>query len=278
MVGELVEQARAELAGAPFAPSPREAHLLLGHTLGLSEAQLLARWKSEVSKERERAFRSLLERRLGGEPVAYLLGRREFFGRSFRVDRRVLIPRPETEHLVEAALALDLPDRPAVLDLGTGSGCIAITLALELEAPTVVGVDLSPAALAVASANARDLGTGTVLRFVGGDLATPLSLHGFDLVVSNPPYVGRDEESRLSPEILDFEPAGALFPPAESASLIRRLVEELEGLDRGAYLLFEFGHRQAEAVRSIVATSAFELVRIHDDYQGIPRVAVARRA
>ncbi len=147
----LVAAARARLKTAPFEPSPREALLLVGRVLGLSEAQVLARGGEAVPEAAAREIEALLVRRLAGEPVAYLFGEREFFGRSFAVDPRVLIPRPETEHLVEIALALPLPARPRILDLGTGSGAIAVTLALELPAARVVATDRSPAALAVAA-------------------------------------------------------------------------------------------------------------------------------
>ena len=150
----LLVEARRRLAAAPFAPPAREAGLLLAHALGVSEAQVLARHDEDVPAAAADRFLALLERRLAGEPFAYLTGEREFYGRGFRVDRRVLIPRPETEHLVEAALALPLPPGPRILDLGTGSGCLAVTLAAELPAATVVATDLSLAALAVARANA----------------------------------------------------------------------------------------------------------------------------
>jgi release factor glutamine methyltransferase len=280
MLGELVELGRSSLARADFGPAPREAHLLLGHVLGLTEAQVLARWDQQIPSEPERRFRSLLERRLRGEPVAYLLGRREFYGRSFRVDSRVLIPRPETEHIVEAALRLPLPPRPRILDLGTGSGCLAVTLALEIDQASVVAVDISPAALSVARLNAVDLIGARALdriRFVAGDLAGSLSLENFDLVVSNPPYIGRDEEAFLLPEIRDFEPHRALFSPGGDDAMIQRLLAELEGLARGSHLAFEIGHRQSERVTGFLARSGFQSLGMTEDYQGIARVAVARR-
>src|SRR4030095_1300690 len=146
-VGQLLAEARPRLAATPFGASTREALLLLGHVLNLSEAQVLARQESEVSGEAERRFRDLLARRLTGEPVAYLLGEREFYGRPFYVDSRVLIPRPETEHVVEAALAERLPAAPRLLDVGTGSGCLAVTLALEIPGARVAATDLSAGAL-----------------------------------------------------------------------------------------------------------------------------------
>ncbi len=276
MVGELVETGRKQLQAAPFQPNPREAHLLLSHVLGLSEASILARWDEAVSSADERSYRALLERRLTGEPVAYLLGEREFYGRPFAVDRRVLIPRPETEHLIEAALALD-PAPARVLDLGTGSGCLAVTLALELGDAAVVAVDRAAGALDVARANARSLGAGARVRFVCGDLAGATDLGDFDLVVSNPPYVGRHEVPDLSIEVTGFEPHEALFPADHPDAVIECLLAELDGLRPGAHLLVEIGHLQAPRRQRLLANTAFELVRTVPDYQGIPRVLVTRR-
>lgn len=277
MVGDLAAAARRKLAQAPFEVSSREANLLLGHVLELSEAQLLAGWDREVDDEAARAFEDLLERRLRGEPVAYLFGRREFYGREFRVDSRVLIPRPETEHLIEAVLALPLDERPRILDLGAGSGCVGITLALELPGSTVVAGDLSVAALALAAGNARRLGARNV-RFLASDLGTAVALDAFDLVVSNPPYVGLEEAPALPIEVREFEPHLALFSPGKAESVIRRLLDELAGLRPGAFLAFEIGHLQSRRVRQLLTRSSFSLEATISDYQGIPRTIVARRA
>lgn len=244
--------------------------------LGLSEAQLLARPERPVTAVERARFVGLLERRLTGEPVAYLLGEREFYGRTFAVDRRVLIPRPETEHLVEAALGLALPPRPRLLDVGTGSGCIAVTLALELPAARVVASDLSPAALAVAAGNARRLGASRV-RLVAADRGTALVLEAFDLVVSNPPYIDPADAAGLSPEIVDHEPHRALFAPGRGDAVLADLIEEAARLRPGARLLLEIGHRQLPAVRRLAAPGPLHLTAIVDDYAGIPRVVALER-
>ena len=274
IVEEILTAARHRLSKASFDPPIREAALLLSRVLGLSEAQLLAHSRDEVPAAAVEEFSSLLERRLTGEPVAYLLDQKEFFGRSFLVDSRVLIPRPETEHLVEAALDQDLPPSPLILDVGTGSGCIAITLALELPAARVVATDLSPAALAVARANTRRLGVEDRVRLVATDLARGLDSTCFDLLVSNPPYIGADEADELSSEITSFEPATALFSPIDAHGVLERLLDELDQVKMGTPLVMEIGLGQSHRVRSLASGSSFELATIRPDYAGIPRVAI----
>lgn len=276
-VRSLLAAARRRLAGAPFRPPGREAALLLGHVLGLSEAQVLARSAEPVAPERVAELERLLARRLAGEPVAYLRGEREFYGRSFAVDSRVLIPRPETEHLVEHALALDLPPRPLVLDLGTGSGCIAVTLAAERPHLRAVGSDLAPGALAVARANAHRHGVGERVWLVAADLATGLDLARFDLVVSNPPYIAHRERALLSPEVERYEPELALFSPGEPVEFLLALLAALAPLPAGVPLVLELGDRQARPLRERLAVSPFEALAIHRDYGGRERIAVLRR-
>ncbi len=273
-VHELLRRGRGKLRAAPFAPPPREARLLLGHALGLDEAQVLARDADPVPAPVERRFDELLERRLRGEPVAYLLGEREFWGRSFVVDRRVLIPRPETEHLIEIAIALPLPPAPRILDLGTGSGCIAVTLALELAGSRVTAVDVSPAALAVAAHNARRLGAR--VRFAGADLTEALRLEDFDLVVSNPPYIDPDDRPRLSLEVTGFEPALALFAEGGDA-VVERILEAAARLRPGAFVTLEIGDAQVDRVAALAATSPLELLEARRDLAGIPRSLLLRR-
>lgn len=290
-VSALLAEAKAALAAAPFRPSPREAHLLLGHVLGLTEAKLLARAAEAVPPAAEDAFRALLARRLAGEPVAYLLGEREFFGRSFAVDARVLVPRPETEHLVETALALELPPRARVLDVGVGSGAIAVTLALERPEWRVTGADLSPGALAVARANARRHGVAGAgrLALVAADLAAGLDLSRVDLLVSNPPYVAWEDAAGLSPEVRDFEPGLALFaPPAvpagdpgggalPGAGVTARLLQQSRVLPPGAQVVLELGLGQLDGLLRLAAEEGWVPERVVPDYAGIHRVVVLER-
>jgi release factor glutamine methyltransferase len=276
-VRDFLAEARVRLAATPFGAPPREGSLLLARVLGLTEAQLLARDREEVPPEAAGRFQALLERRMTGEPVAYLLGEREFYGRTFQVDDRVLIPRPETEHAIEAALAEPLPPRPWILDVGTGSGILAVTLALEIPGARAVATDLSLGALGVAAGNARRLGAGGRVHPVQTDLTAGLDLSRFDLVVSNPPYIDPAEAPDLSPEVCDFEPSLALFAPGTGDSILARLFALCGGLRSGVRLIVEIGYGQLDIARRHAEGSALLLEEARPDYSGIPRVLVLRR-
>ena len=278
-IGDLVRQGRQALGTVDFEPSPRESVLLLARILGRGEASIRAHGEEAVPAEVEARYRQLLERRLRGEPMAYLFGEREFYGRPFFVDRRVLIPRPETEHLIAAVLALELPARPLLLDAGTGCGCIAVTLALELPEARVVATDLSIAALEVARANVRRHGVDHRVPLAHADLAAALRLEGVDLVASNPPYVDAQDIDMLSREVRDFEPRLALFAPGRGHSVIERLLDETVGLRPGAHLVIEIGYDQSEWLEAAVAARPeWHLVDLIRDYGSIPRTAVLRRS
>jgi release factor glutamine methyltransferase len=265
--------ARTRLADADFEPALRDANLLLARTLDWSEAQVLARGTEEIASDLLAEFEARIDRRLAGEPVAYILGEKEFFGRDFFVDRRVLIPRPETEHLVEIALRLGLPADARVLDIGTGSGCLAVTLLAEITDCRAVATDISFAALRVAESNARRHGVEQRLELVATDLASAVSLQNFRLVVSNPPYIGLEEASTLSSEILEFEPGTALFAGPTGDSLLRRLLQTLSALQSGTPLLLEVGAGQSDAIAQLAEVSAFSLEEMHADLAGIDRIA-----
>ncbi len=276
-IGALLAGARPRLAAAPFRPSTREGALLLGAVLGLSEAQVFARPGAEVADAAAARFEEMLRRRLTGEPVSYLFGEREFYGRPFHVDSRVLIPRPETEHVVESALALHPPRGAWLLDVGTGSGCLAVTLALEILESRVVATDISPAALAVAQGNARRLRASDRVHLLAADLAAGLDLGRFDLAVSNPPYIDRAEAPALSPEVCNFEPHLALFSPGAGDSTLARLCGTASGLRPGAHLVVEIGFGQFDAARRHAAAAGLELAGVRRDYSGIPRVLTLKR-
>lgn len=279
-IGELVREGRSRLAAAIFVPPPppREAALLLGRALGLSEAQILARDDRPVDPRDAGRYREWIERRTGGEPVAYILGEREFYGRVFHVDSRVLIPRPETEHLIEQALRVSLPTRPRILEIGVGSGCIAVTLACELPFARVVATDLSAGALTVARGNAKRLGAADRVGLVRTDLFAGIAPESIDLLVSNPPYVDRAEGAEMSPEVCNFEPHLALFPPGGGGlETIARLLESAAALRPGTRVLLEIGRGQLAALETLARAAGFDLLAAPSDYAGIPRVAVLAR-
>ncbi len=271
---DLLDAGQEHLAGAVEQPR-REAALLLGEVLRLSEAQLYARADDDVPEPAAVSYGQLIRRRADRIPVAYLLGRREFHGRSFAVDPRVLIPRPETEHLVEAALNC-IDDGARVLDVGTGSGCIAVTLALERPGSRIVATDLSPGALAVAAANCRRHGVADRVRLVRADLLSALCPGAFDVVVSNPPYIDVGEWPSLMPEVRDHEPPEALFA-GDGLDFYRRLFADGGFLREGQRLLLEIGKGQLDAVRELAAGSGFDVEWVVADLAGIPRVLTLRR-
>ncbi|HVS66574.1 MAG TPA: peptide chain release factor N(5)-glutamine methyltransferase [Thermoanaerobaculia bacterium] len=275
-IAELRREGRDRLSASRAAVDSREATLLLATVLGQSEARLLARSEQPVDDRHCAAYRALIARRASGEPVAYLLGEREFYGRTFAVDPRVLIPRPETEHLVEIALELFAARTATILDVGTGSGCIAITLALESSSLSLLASDRSLDALAVARANRRRLAPGRSILWLAADLLEGFELGGLDAVVSNPPYLSPDEAGSLATDVRDHEPHGALFAPPDGLDHLRRLVAGSRGLRTGARLIVEVGTSQAPAVAEL-AGNAFAVERIERDYAGHERVVCLRR-
>lgn len=269
-LGELLTSVRKRLGEAPFEVSQREALLLLSRVLQLSEAQILANVDRAIAPGDVDRLEQLVARRVRGEPVAYLFREKEFYGRGFLVDPRVLIPRPETEHLVEAALAIDLPSGASVLDVGTGSGCIAVTLALEK--PLVVhAVDRSLDALEVARFNATRHGARVSLAAT--DLVSPIAPGSFDLVVANLPYVAEDERSRISTEILEYEPEAALFAE-DGLGAFRQLFAQVGAWERRPPLVLEIGSEQAESVAQIAERHGYLKPRTIKDYAGLDRVLI----
>jgi release factor glutamine methyltransferase len=240
--------------------------------LGVSRAWLAA-YRDDIPPEPAAAqFDVLIARRLGGQPIAYLIGRREFYGHEFRVTPDVLIPRPETELLVEAALEI-LPqfvDR-TVLDLGTGSGCISIAIARERPTVRVTAVDRSTAALAVARFNAGAL--GATVEFIESDWFAGLAGRSFDLIISNPPYVASDDP-HLARGDLRFEPVPALAAGAGGLEAIRRIVAAApRALREGGWLLFEHGYDQSQACKDLLVEAGFDNLLFRSDMAGLPRVA-----
>ena len=256
---------------------PLEARMLLERVLGKASAWLIAHADEAASAEAEQAFAALAERRHQGEPIAYILGKREFYGLDFQVARAVLIPRAETELLVDLALARIAADAAVrVLDLGTGSGAIAVALAKRRPQARVTAVDVDYAALAVARANASR--HGVRVRFFCGDWFGALSGESFDLIVSNPPYVAA-ADPHLAMGDLRFEPQRALVGGADGLDGIRAIVAKAGAhLRPGAGLLFEHGYDQAEVCRALLEAQRYREVQSWPDLAGIPRVSGGRAA
>jgi release factor glutamine methyltransferase len=266
--------AAAELRAASATPR-LDAELLLAHALGVGRAHVLAGGASPLTAEQLGGFRGLVARRAELEPVAYLVGHKEFFGLDFVVDRRVLVPRPETELLVELALErlnVRAFGRLNVADIGTGSGCIAIALAKHLPSAELIAVDVSPGALQVAAANAERHGVADRVRLVQGDLLAPLD-RPVDLLVSNPPYTVLGE---IDEGVRRHEPRGALDGGPDGLDLYRRLLAEAPAkLRRNGAALLEIGATQGAAV-SELAREHFPGARIslHKDLAGLDRVVI----
>lgn len=252
-----------------------DARLLVQHVAGCSHAALIARPERPLALEQLAWLESLVSRRAGGEPLAYLLGSAEFYGREFAVSPAVLIPRPETEGLVEMALErMKGIEAPRILDLGTGSGIIAVTLALEKPAARVMAVDVSPEALDVARGNAERLGARVDFRL--GSWFGPVAGERFDLIVSNPPYVALDDP-HLELNGLPFEPQLALtdgVAEGNGLSCIRAIVGGAPShLMPGGWLLFEHGYDQGEASRNLLQEKQFKCILTQPDLAGIDRIS-----
>jgi release factor glutamine methyltransferase len=271
-INEIV-QCSALALGLGAAEARLEAQVLLGHALGQSRAWLIAHGGDPLDPEQTAAFADLFERRRSGEPIAYILGEREFFSLNFMVTPAVLIPRPETELLVDLALERLPADRSRrVLDLGTGSGAVAVTLALHRPQAGVVAVDQSAAALEIARENAERLGAVN-LRLIQSDWYSALGEEKFDLIASNPPYIAA-ADPHLAQGDLCFEPAAALASGADGLDAIRTIVRGAAAhLNPGGWLLFEHGYDQAAACRDLLAQAGFRLIGSSADLAGIERAS-----
>jgi release factor glutamine methyltransferase len=225
-------------------------------------------------------FASLLDRRHRGEPIQYIVGETEFFGIPFKVTPDVLIPRPETEHLVEKAIELAcLRNSPRIIDVCTGSGAIAVALARALPTAEITATDLSDAALTIARENAKHNAVDDRIRFLQGDLLAPVAGERFDLIVANPPYVPAIERDSMSVEVRDYEPALALFAGVDGLDIYRRLVPAAHSaLVPGGFIALEIGYGQARAAEGLLAAAGFRQIEFIPDLQDIPRVAFAVRS
>jgi release factor glutamine methyltransferase len=271
--------------------SPRmNAEVLLMFTLGCDRAYLYAHPERELTVDEIVRYEDVLAERSRGVPSQYLTGHQEFWGLDLIVTPAVLIPRPETEHVVETVLelvrsewgrtALTSPcarDRLRIIDVGTGSGCIALALAKELPDAKVLAADISPGALEIARINAARLELADQIEFFTSDLLACVPVQeGFDFVVSNPPYVGQSEADKVQREVKKFEPPEAVFAGAEGLDLIARLIPQAHRFSKpGGWLIMEIGYTQEEKVRELL--TAWAEVRTIPDLRGIPRVIAARK-
>jgi release factor glutamine methyltransferase len=278
---EALVAGRDRLGSAGVALPELEAQVLLAHAAGTDRAGLLARRTDQLAEEAQVRFADLLEQRARRVPLAYLTGEREFWSLRLAVDPRVLIPRPDTETLVEAACAR-APERARVVDIGTGSGAVAIALARELPAAEVWATDCSSAALAVAGANAAAHGLSGRIVFREGDLLGPLAGEEgrFDLIVSNPPYIPSGAIAGLEPDVREHEPRCALDGGPDGLRVVSRLLEAAPlYLRRGAWLCVEIGAGQDGAVRALAARQGcWARVETAPDLAGIARVIALRAA
>lgn len=255
----------------------RDAELLLLHTLDLPRTAFYTDPTRPLTPAEQTAFNQTIARRLTHEPIQYITGVQEFFGLALRVTPATLIPRPETELLVEAVLDRLAKDRPLRLaDIGTGSGAIAIALATHLSQAEILAVDLSPAALEIAHENARTHGVAHRVPFLQSDLLTQQS-GPFDAILANLPYIPEADRPSLHPQVRDHEPATALFAGPDGLDLYRRLIPQAAvALAPGGLLALEFGLGQRDSLAHLLAD--WRDLRFVDDFQGIPRIALARIA
>jgi release factor glutamine methyltransferase len=277
---EWFRKGEAHLRAGPHPERARQdAEALLLHVVRCERAALLVRWNEVLVAEEAAGYLALVERRLAGEPIQYITGETEFYGLPFHVTRDVLIPRPETEHLVEKALEVAVRfQAPRIVDVGAGSGAIAVTLACKLPQAAVTAIDLSSPALAIARQNAERNGVSGRIRFLRGDLLAPVPEEQFEIVVSNPPYVPAGDRASLAVEVREYEPALALFAGGDGLDVYRRLIPAaFAALAPGGFLAIEIGYGQSPAIGKLMMDSGFEHTEFVPDLQNIPRVACARR-
>jgi release factor glutamine methyltransferase len=274
-----VEQAFARLERSPHPERAQlDAETLLLHVLGKNKAWLLAHQEEEISGDRAARYHTLVERRYAGEPIQYITGQQEFYGLPFRVTPNVLIPRPETEHLVEKVLSLAVCFQLLrIVDVGTGSGAIAVALAHLLPHAEITALDISAAALDEARANAEGNRVPDRVRFVESDLLAAVATRKFEIVVSNPPYVPATDRESLSVEVREYEPGLALFAGNDGLDVYRRLIPAAFAvLESGGFLVMEIGYAQSQPIAELMTQAGFEEIEFVPDLQGIARAACGR--
>ena len=278
-IGNAITTGAEALKAAGIEVGRLDAGSLMAHALDCDRAFLIAHSDEPLADEQRRVYQESIARRAAGEPLQYITGRQEFFALEFAVTPDVLIPRPETELIVEIAIAaLQGNSSPRLADICTGSGCIAVSILHAVPSATAIAVDLSGAALRIAGQNAERHRVDGRLQLRQSDLFSGLQDGElYDLIVSNPPYVS-DEEMKTLPREVRFEPAQALAAGHDGLAVIRRLLNDApRHLRPGGQFIFEIGYGQDEAVRNLIDQTRWELVEIKKDLQGIPRTVVLRR-
>ena len=280
-IGEALHIASDTLSNAGVPEARKEARSLLAHVLEVDWALLLTHPEKPLADPSLNRFRELVQRRSSGEPAQYITGSQDFYGRRFEVNGDVLIPRPETEGLVETALSFVSSTQSPfwVCDVGTGSGCIAITMLCERPFARALGVDISEAALEVARRNAKAHNVVDRISFIRSDCFDELpGASAFDLIVSNPPYVSARVMSGLQREVRDYEPRVALTPGEDGLTIIKRLITDAPRfVTPGGHLVIEIGFDQSEAIPGLLDPDVWELKGILPDLQQIPRIVVLKK-
>ena len=278
-IAEAVLEASRVLRKAGVPEARRDASSLLANVIKKDRTFLISHAEDTLDSHHFGRFRDAVERRAAGEPLQYITGSQDFYGRTFQVTPAVLIPRPETELLVEAALEL-MNDSFVFCDVGTGSGCIAITVVCERPHARGVALDISGTALEIARENAVNLNVEERLTFSLSDCfeSVPDGSPRFDFIISNPPYVAGNVIDGLQREVRDHEPLIALTPGPDGLAIIRRLIQQAPNfLQKDGYLLLEIGFDQGEAVPKLLDPTTWKLIEIRPDLQGIPRIVILQR-
>jgi release factor glutamine methyltransferase len=274
-IAETLQDAARRLREAGVPNDLLDAQTLLCFTLGRDRTWLIINYREAMAESDSEVYTQLITRRATGEPLQYITGRQEFFGLDFAVSPAVLIPRPESELIVEEVVRLGWP-APLIVDVGTGSGCLAVAIAREIPTARVIAIDIAAEALAVARQNAVSNGVAAQIEFVNGDLLGPLTTRA-SIIVSNPPYIAASEMDGLQREVRDWEPRGALTDEGDGLGFYRRLLRTAPAhLEPGGYLICEIGYQQAAAMRSLVESAIWDGPRFLTDLQGYERTMVVR--
>jgi release factor glutamine methyltransferase len=273
-ISEILKKATEVLQSSGIAEPRREAGSLLAFALQKDRTFLITRNDYELSNDEETKFQAVLKRRAAREPLQYITGRQEFYGLDFIVTPDVLIPRPETEMIVENAVGiLKTRENSRFCEIGVGSGCISVSILHNTKAASAMGLDVSEKALKIAELNAENHRVADRLRLKVSDVFGALSVEKFALIVSNPPYIPREDIPNLQAEVRDFEPVNALTDGGDGLSIIEKIVcAAPQFLTPGGFLLLEIGFRQAEAVNALFDAEIWRSVEILPDLQGIPRM------